>query len=131
MQSGKTYHILIIDDNQYFVDALVALITDVAGDTIERIDKAYNGVDGLKLIRANSYQFIFMDINLPEINGAQVTRKADRELFNRDLNIIAISYHTEFEFRKEMLDAGARRYLSKDQINHDTISEIFKVQHKQ
>ncbi len=125
------YHILIVDDNHCFVDALEALIVDVAGGAIKRIDKAYNGVDGLHLIRANRYQFIFMDINLPGMNGAEVTRKADRELFLRGLNIIAISYHTEFEFMKEMLEAGARRYLSKDQINHDTISEIFDAQHNQ
>lgn len=122
--------ILIIDDNHHFVDALEALIIDVASSSISRIDKAYNGVDGLNLIRANNYQFIFMDVELPGIHGTEVTRKADRELFRRGLNIIAISYHTEFEFMKEMLEAGARKYLSKDQINHNAISEIFEAQHK-
>ena len=130
MLREEPYHILIVDDNHCFVDALEALIIDVAGNSIKRIDKVYNGVDGLNLIRTNSYQFIFMDINLPGMNGTEVTRKADWELFRRGLNIIAISYHTEFEFMKEMLEAGARKYLSKDQINHDTISEIFEVQNK-
>lgn len=123
----KPYLILIVDDNHRFVEALEALIVEVACGSIRRIDKAYNGIDGLNLIRANCYGFVFMDVDLPGMQGVEVTRKADRELFRRGLNIIAISYHTEFEFMREMLEAGARKYLSKDQINHDTISEIFGI----
>jgi len=120
----KPYTILIVDDNVHFVEALETLILDVVGDMVGVIDKAYNGIDGLALIRANPYQFIFMDVNIPGINGIQVTRIADWELYRYGLNIIAISFHSEKEYMAEMLSAGAKRYLSKDQINHDSISEI-------
>lgn len=127
MQQGKPYSILIVDDNPVFVDALEALIIDVAGSFIRQIDKAYNGIDGLNLILTNFYQYIFIDINMPGLSGIEVTRRVDWELYRREHNIIAISFHTEDEYMAEMLKAGAKHYLSKDQINHDSISAILNT----
>ena len=127
MLPGKPYSILIVDDNPRFVDVLETLIRDVAGGAINSIDKAYNGIEGLSLIRLKLYDFIFMDIQMPLLNGIQVTRIADREFFRHGLNIIAISYHCEEEYLSEMIKAGAKKFLSKDQISHDTISEIFGI----
>ena len=127
MPPVKPYSILIVDDNVHFVEALETLILDVAVNVVVVIDKAYNGIDGLTLIRAKPYKFIFMDVNMPGLNGIQVTRMADWELFRYGLNIIAISFHSEKEYMAEMLSAGAKKYLSKDQISHDSISEILGI----
>ena len=63
---------------------------------------------------------------MPEIDGIKVTKTVDWEFFRLELNIIAISFHTEEKYMIEMLQAGAKQYLSKDQINHNTISQILK-----
>ncbi len=126
VHQAKSPSILIIDDNRHFVDAFEALIIDVAGSSTFTIDKAYNGRDGLNLIRASYYNYIFIDINMPEIDGIKVTKTVDWEFFRLELNIIAISFHTEEKYIIEMLQAGAKQYLSKDQINHNTISQILK-----
>ena len=124
MQLDKPYSILIVDDNHCFAQALETLILDVAGNAVGQIDKAFNGIDGLNKIRTNHYQYIFIDINMPGLNGIQVTRIADWEFFRHGLNIIAVSYHHEEEYMTEMIKAGAKRFLPKDHINHDTIAEI-------
>jgi YesN/AraC family two-component response regulator len=119
------YKILIVDDNCEFVKAFKYQILDFLTDKIMLIDVANNGIEALHRIGSTNYDYIFMDINMPELDGIQATRIANRKY--RDVNIIAISFHKELDYIKLMVEAGAKTYLVKDEITIESLSQIFSL----
>lgn len=127
MTIDSLYKILIIDDNPEFASSLKNLLIDIAESYIEEIQIAYNGFDGLELLRDNEYHFVFMDINMPSINGIEATRFAKFEYKNTKARIIGISFHKELSYINQMMKAGASAYLSKDEIDADKLAEILGI----
>lgn len=122
---NKQYKVLLVDDNQQFIDALRFQIVELLGDRVAVIDSAYDGERALKAIEAKRYDYIFMDISMPQMDGIEATRIATRS--NRDIKIIALSFHKEFEYLQLMLEAGARFYIRKDEVDADTLRKVFEL----
>ncbi len=122
---NKQYKVLLVDDNQQFIDALRFQIVELLGDRVAVIDSAYDGEQALKAIEAKRYDYIFMDISMPQMDGIEATRIATRS--NRDIKIIALSFHKEFEYLQLMLEAGARFYIRKDEVDADTLQKVFEL----
>lgn len=119
------YNIIIVDDNPEFVASLKSLLIDVIGSSIANIECAYNGAEGVEMIRDNDFDYVFMDINMPYINGIEATRFVRFEFNKPSMQIIAISLNNSPYYKAEMLRAGANQYLPKDEIDADKILEIF------
>lgn len=122
---NKQYKVLLVDDNQQFIDALRFQLVELLGDRVAVIDSAYDGEQALKAIEAKRYDYIFMDISMPQMDGIEATRIATRS--NRDIKIIALSFHKEFEYLQLMLEAGARFYIRKDEVDADTLQKVFEL----
>ena len=122
---NKQHKVLLVDDNQQFIDALRFQLVELLGDRVAVIDSAYDGEQALKAIEAKRYDYIFMDISMPQMDGIEVTRIATRS--NRDIKIIALSFHKEFEYLQLMLEAGARFYIRKDEVDADTLQKVFEL----
>lgn len=122
---NKQHRVLLVDDNQQFIDALRFQIVELLGDRVAVIDSAYDGEQALKAIEAKRYDYIFMDISMPQMDGIEATRIATRS--NRDIKIIALSFHKEFEYLQLMLEAGARFYIRKDEVDADTLQKVFEL----
>ncbi|MDX9852820.1 MAG: response regulator [Tenuifilaceae bacterium] len=122
---NKQYRVLLVDDNQQFIDALRFQLVELLGDRVAVIDSAYDGKQALKAIEAKRYDYIFMDISMPQMDGIEATRIATRS--NRDIKIIALSFHKEFEYLQLMLEAGARFYIRKDEVDADTLRKVFEL----
>lgn len=120
----KNLKILIIDDNIQFTKNLKNLIENVGNGNLEKIDIVHTGMNGLNKLNNDYYDFVFVDIGLPDINGIDVVSAYDWEFFRRKTKIIAISFHNEFEFVKDMLSAGAFKYLNKGKISYESIEAI-------
>lgn len=122
---NKQHKVLLVDDNQQFIDALRFQLVELLGDRVAVIDSAYDGEQALKAIEAKRYDYIFMDISMPQMDGIEATRIATRS--NRDIKIIALSFHKEFEYLQLMLEAGARFYIRKDEVDADTLRKVFEL----
>jgi len=119
----KKYKILVVDDNKDFVDAFNYMLKDVLGNDIDVLDAVYNGKQCLEILVEKRYDFVFMDINMPEMDGIQTTKMAT--YLYRDLYVVALSFHKEFEYVQQMIEAGARRYIKKEEITKDTLEKVF------
>jgi len=42
----------------------------------------------------------------------------------KGFTIVAVSFHQEFEIIREMIEAGARYYVNKSELNHDKLDRI-------
>ncbi len=119
------YRILIVDDSQVFINSFIKLIRDAINDKIEMIDYANTGEEGLLKLDAELYDYVFVDIDMPGITGLEMTKIFNMENYREKTKVIAVSFHNEFEYLKQMLEAGASKYLVKDQIDYDSVSKIF------
>lgn len=108
--------IIIADDHQLFRNGLRILLD--AFPEFEVAGEASNGEEFLRILRNTKADIALMDINMPEMDGVEATRKGTR--LCPELSIIALSMYGEEEYYYKMVDAGAKGFLLKD----SDISEV-------
>lgn len=121
----KKLNVLLVDDNHHFRQALKYMVEETGSDSVNKIYQAGNGAEALNMLKRQHIDIVFMDIEMPEMNGIEATKKATE--FNRFLTIIALSFHQEMEYVMQMLEAGARNYIIKEDINKDMIRRMFEI----
>ena len=108
--------IIIADDHQLFRNGLKILLNSFPD--FEVTGEASNGEEFLKLLTTVPAEIALMDINMPEMDGIDATRKGLK--ICPEIKIIALSMYGEEEYYYKMVDAGAKGFLLKD----SDISEV-------
>jgi DNA-binding NarL/FixJ family response regulator len=121
----RKFRILIVDDNKQFVEAFRFMIMDAMEEQVEIIESASNGEEFLELLKERIYDIIFMDINMPVMDGIEATQKA--VALYRDIKIVAVSFHQELDYVKLIIEAGARNYLVKEEITREKLAKIMEL----
>ena len=76
--------------------------------------KACNGGEALRKLAENDISLIFMDVNMPDLDGYSATRLIrDRQDKKRLIPIIALTADALPEDKEKCLNAGMNDYLSK------------------
>ncbi len=81
-----TYRCLIIDDETPAHKAIALHIAKF--DDLEHSGSAFSGMEALKMLNENSYDIIFLDINMPVISGVELMELQP----NRPLTIVTTAY---------------------------------------
>lgn len=103
--------ILVVDDNEMNIKVFLGLLKNHG----MQIDTAMSGKECLALIEKNAYHIIFMDHQMPEMDGVE-TLKRIRELQNnpsKDAVIIILTANAVSGAREMFLQEGFRDFLSK------------------
>lgn len=124
MLTQKKYNILLVDDNQHFREALRYMLQESNPEGIETILEASTGNEAIELIRHHHIDMVFMDIEMPDMNGIEATKLATEQ--NRFIIVIALSFHKEMQYVMQMLEAGARNYIIKEDISPQALKKIFE-----
>ena len=105
--------VLIADDHKLVRNGIrFTLMTCEHSDEFDRIDDAVNGVEAVNRALVFDYDIIFMDVNMPEMDGIKATTEIVRQ--RKDSRIIAISmYDGPYEIRS-MISAGVSGYVLKN-----------------
>ena len=78
-----------------------------------RVDVAANGREALAMCRTAPYDIVFMDCQMPEMDGYEATRVLRREESDRHTPVIALTANSMPGDREECLRAGMDAHLSK------------------
>ena len=70
--------------------------------------EASNGKEFLEMVSKNKYDIIFLDIEMPYINGIDAAKRAIDN--DPELKIIALSMYGEEEYFDKMVDAGVKGF---------------------
>jgi CheY-like chemotaxis protein len=102
--------ILLAEDNP--INQIVA--TSILDEMAYKADLAENGREVITMLRKKPYHVIFMDMQMPEMDGLEATRRI-REEFPADRQpvIIAMTANAMDSGKQECLDAGMNDYISK------------------
>ncbi len=114
------FKVLIVDDEPYIRKGLVNIINWKNYDC-EVCGEASDGVEGLEKIEALKPDIVFVDINMPEINGLDMIRQA-KGLLPGSKFIILTGYR-DFSYLQEAIKLGAYDYILKPS-KIEEISEI-------
>lgn len=116
--------ILIVEDNE----DNRTLMDVYLGKTNYHYSFALNGEDALRCYKQNNFNIIFMDIQMPGMNGLEATRKI-RELEAQNsstkIPIIALSAYTQDENIQDSFSAGCDAYVTKP-VSKKTILTLLK-----
>ena len=89
---------------------------------LEVAGEASNGVEALKLVRANTYDIIVMDISMPDKNGVDTLH--DLKHVAPDLPVMILSGYAEQQYALNLMRSGCKGYLSKDADSDEIIKAI-------
>ena len=114
--------IILVDDKLVYRNAIKTLLQKL-GD-VEIIAEASNGVEFLKLLDDCDPDLVFIDIEMPEMNGIEATKEALKK--NPSLVIIGLSMYDNKKYVNDLIEAGARGYLLKLSDNSQIFRQILQ-----
>lgn len=112
--ANATTRILIVEDNYIAAKGARGTIQDHYNHCA--CDIAGTGKEAIQMAQANHYDFILMDIGLPDIDGIEVTRqiRAFQAAERAQVPIVALTGHgSNWEKKEEALAAGMQEVYEK------------------
>jgi two-component system KDP operon response regulator KdpE len=104
MESGL---ILIVDDETSIRRALHTTLCKLGFKTVE----AARGEEALSLVRANTFDAVLLDINMPGMSGIETCRSI--RVISPRIPILMLTVRDSEDDKVEALDAGADDYITK------------------
>jgi two-component system cell cycle response regulator DivK len=95
------------DDNAFMLQMRFELLEQF------QLHIAVNGHDGIEAARTMAPDLILMDIDLPDLDGLEVTRRLKADAGTADIPIIAVTAHAMTGDREKALAAGCDEFDTK------------------
>lgn len=111
--------VLAVDDNQANLKLLTTLLAEMAITT----ELANDGQQALSLAQKYSYDVIFMDIQMPIMDGITACTEIKESSLNEETPIIAVTAHAAPEEQQKMETSGFSGYLAKP-IDEEMLKQI-------
>ncbi len=100
---------LVVEDNE--------INREVASELLKAeglaVVTAGNGAEALQILQREPFDIVFMDIQMPEMDGMEATARLKDIPALRDLPVVALTAHAMIGDRQRFLEAGMDDYLSK------------------
>jgi len=102
--------ILLAEDNAVNQEVASLIFKGMGGS----VEVASNGLEAIEMCKKASYDLIFMDVQMPEMDGIQATKeiKSDKLAYGNPY-IIAMTANAFEEDRKNCFEAGMHDFISK------------------
>ena len=120
MSASTIIRLALVDNHSLVRDGIRALLSVVPN--VDVVGEAENGAGALEMVIHCNPDLLLVDINLPDINGLELTRiLRDR---HPSLKILILSMHDRKEYVSESLRSGASGYVLKNSPSREIIAAI-------
>ncbi len=121
-----SWNILIVDDSAVTRSVLKKTLgmTDIP---IDEIYQAANGAKALEVLDEKSIDLILADLNMPVMNGLEMTERIVTNEQTKDIPIIVISTEASTTRIGDLLNKGIKGYIHKPFTPENVRDEILKV----
>ncbi|WP_027723380.1 ATP-binding protein [Maridesulfovibrio zosterae] len=122
----RSLNILLIEDNK----ANCMLIKMFLKDLPHNLSIAHNGEEGFKKVQNLHFDIIFMDIEMPIMDGYECTRRIrewEKDKFFDPCIIVALTAHALTEAKEKILAAGCDSFLTKPISKDKLLSTIMEI----
>lgn len=122
----KNKRVLVVEDNAINMDTACQILKGMGVE----IDKAVNGEEAVRKFQnswEDYYDLVFMDIQMPVMDGNEATKKI-RAMERRDAKVIPIVAMTAYIFTEDIrasIQAGMDMHIAKP-LNTQKLSDVMK-----
>jgi PAS domain S-box-containing protein len=122
--SGKlpSLNILVAEDNIINQQVIHGILQNMG----QQVTLANNGLIAVDLASQGAFDIVFMDINMPEMDGVEATRKLREMDSFKNLPIIAFTADTITTSKSEFIDMGFTGVASKPVVKQELINILNK-----
>ncbi|HXX13362.1 MAG TPA: response regulator transcription factor [Candidatus Eremiobacteraceae bacterium] len=118
--STRTLRILIADDHDILRRGLKQLLTAHPGWMV--CAEARTGREAVSLAEAHKPDIVVIDISMPDLNGLEAARRIRKAL--PKVGIIILTLHFSDQLVKDIVEAGARAYVMKNDADRDLVNAV-------
>ncbi len=106
------FNILIVDDSRVMRSVIERSI-EMSGVPVGRILMAENGQVGLEALRDNWVDIVFLDVNMPVLDGIAMTDSMRRDPFLKNTPVVVVSSEASDAKKATLFQNGAREFIEK------------------
>lgn len=115
--------VLVIDDDKLARKGLVSLMNwEHFGMTV--IGDVQNGKAGISFVRENPVDLVFVDIDMPEMNGIEFMEECRK--LKPEIQFVVLSFFEDFSYVQATLRLGGLDYISKTSMELDNCDTILQ-----
>jgi two-component system chemotaxis sensor kinase CheA/two-component system sensor histidine kinase and response regulator WspE len=118
----RRLRVLLVDDSAIAREAEAALIRSLGHE----VDEAVDGEDGWKKLQSGAYHLLATDVQMPVLDGIDLTRRVKATPRFLKLPIVILSSLSAPEERRRGVDAGADAYIVKGEIDPENLAATFE-----
>jgi DNA-binding NarL/FixJ family response regulator len=122
MDEIRKYNVIVADDHSIFRVGLMNILSHLP--VVSRIDEASNGMEVLKLLKKRPYDIVFMDIEMPVLNGIDTLQKI--RALQYPVKIITLSMFSSENYIMAMYDQEVNGYILKN-TNHQELNRAIDL----
>lgn len=114
---GKS--ILVVDDDELILEHVSALLSPYV-----EVLQAHDGVEGFAVAQANVPDLIISDVDMPNMNGIEMSEKLMGHLLTSNIPLLFLSAKTDNNVRLKGLSIGAVDYIAKPFSDNELLVKI-------
>jgi two-component system sensor histidine kinase and response regulator WspE len=116
-QAQPRKRVLVVDDSLTVRELERKLLLSRGYEVAVAVD----GMDGWNALRAEDFDLLITDIDMPRMDGIELVTLLRRDSRLQSLPVMVVSYKDREEDRRRGLDAGADYYLAKASFHDDAL----------
>ncbi len=107
-----TKKVLIVDDSST-ARSIIRRTLEISGMEDMEIGEATNGQEALDILKANNYDLVFTDLNMPQMNGEQLLKRIKSSPKLNEIPVVVISSMTNESKENTLLSEHAAKIFPK------------------
>ncbi len=116
-------HIILVDDHHLFGQSLYSLLIQMK--EVEQINVFQHGLDVLAFLENNKVDVVISDLQMPEMNGIELTNKIHEQF--PEVRVLILTIDDEPLKIRKAIASGASGYLLKDTNKAELEEAILKL----
>lgn len=114
--------VLVVEDS-ITARSLLKGILEIAG---YKVTTAVDGVDGYTQLRSGTFDIVVSDVEMPRMNGFDLTAKIRQDKKYADLPIVLVTALESREDKEHGIDVGANAYIVKRSFEQSNLLEVIR-----
>ncbi|GGD59911.1 response regulator [Paenibacillus nasutitermitis] len=119
------YRLLIVDDEELFVNGLAEMLVQEVGLNEVEICRAYSAEEALEWFKQTKIDILMTDIQMPRINGLELQKRIHS--YWPRCKVVFLTGYDNFSYAQEAIRSGGADYLLKTEGDDTVLAVVHKV----
>ena len=120
---NQVSRVLIVDDHEVMRDGVKQIFDEHRSGTT--FGEAGTASEALRLVREQNWDMVLLDLSLSGSSGLEVLKELKQ--LRPNLPVLVLSMHSEEQYARRALKAGAAGYITKDSRRAELVEAINRV----